>query len=41
MVLLDSGVYRSESKENSLKAMVVMQIFWTVYRNWRLRWCRL
>jgi len=41
MVSDDSGVCRSKSNENSLKAMVTMQMCWTVYRYWRLRWYRL
>jgi len=37
----NSGAYRSESNENSLKAMVATQMFRTIYRCWRLRWYRL
>jgi len=41
MVSDNSGAYRSESNESSLKAMFAMQKFWTVNRYLRLRWYQL
>jgi len=38
MVSDNSGAYRSKSNENPLKAMVAVQMFWTIYRCWRWRW---
>jgi len=41
MVSDNSVAYKSKSNENPLKAMVSVQMFWTIFRCWRWSWYRL